>query len=432
MELTCETLHEICLEINSIKTISSNLTNMTSAFVSPFIDVGDVIIRQNLKLSQLRQQQQQNQSAERRNTIGAPVNIPRNRNFSIGNFTPVTGNNITPVIPMDNQMILNEHKKLDRSYSEPCDRTMNNNSNLNSQLPKQPAVNSSRYKTELCRPFEESGHCKYADKCQFAHGIHEMKQLQRHPKYKTELCRTFHSKGFCPYGPRCNFVHNDDVSKLNEKNNRVTAQAVTHQQQQQQHATQYFQHISPPGFSQSPPPMVQRPTSINFNSSYTGSLGSSADSSPPSSVGSESPSLSPVFFGEDAQLMNHGYLPMNNTLNFDNSTNGNVFNVMPELAHIDLTPLNIQTTTTDFLTQQFNALLNLNNQSNTSERLSAFDEWDSSLFTTQPPASPDSISGESIGSASSFSTSNTFSTCGSPMEAGKNFRLPVFNHISQD
>ncbi|KAM9840667.1 mRNA decay activator protein ZFP36L1b [Aulostomus maculatus] len=69
-------------------------------------------------------------------------------------------------------------------------------------------VNSSRYKTELCRPFEENGSCKYGDKCQFAHGMHELRSLSRHPKYKTELCRTFHTIGFCPYGPRCHFIHN--------------------------------------------------------------------------------------------------------------------------------------------------------------------------------------------------------------------------------
>ena len=71
-------------------------------------------------------------------------------------------------------------------------------------------TNSSRYKTELCRPFEENGTCKYGDKCQFAHGVHELRSLNRHPKYKTELCRTFHTIGFCPYGPRCHFVHKAD------------------------------------------------------------------------------------------------------------------------------------------------------------------------------------------------------------------------------
>lgn len=70
------------------------------------------------------------------------------------------------------------------------------------------AQNSSRYKTELCRPYEENGTCKYGEKCQFAHGLAELRTLTRHPKYKTEFCRTFHTTGFCPYGPRCHFIHN--------------------------------------------------------------------------------------------------------------------------------------------------------------------------------------------------------------------------------
>uniref|UniRef100_F6WNM4 mRNA decay activator protein ZFP36 n=1 Tax=Monodelphis domestica TaxID=13616 RepID=F6WNM4_MONDO len=72
----------------------------------------------------------------------------------------------------------------DRSFSEGGERLL--------PPQKQPGggqVNSSRYKTELCRPFEENGACKYGDKCQFAHGIHELRSLTRHPKYKTELCQ---------------------------------------------------------------------------------------------------------------------------------------------------------------------------------------------------------------------------------------------------
>ncbi|XP_067875243.1 mRNA decay activator protein ZFP36L1-like [Heterodontus francisci] len=67
---------------------------------------------------------------------------------------------------------------------------------------------SPRYKTELCRPFQENGVCRYGDKCQFAHGLGELRVLSRHPKYKTELCRTYHTSGFCPYGSRCHFIHN--------------------------------------------------------------------------------------------------------------------------------------------------------------------------------------------------------------------------------
>ncbi|XP_026514545.1 mRNA decay activator protein ZFP36L2-like [Terrapene carolina triunguis] len=75
------------------------------------------------------------------------------------------------------------------------------------------AAASSRYKTELCRTYEESGVCKYGAKCQFAHGAGELRGLSRHPKYKTELCRTFHTAGFCPYGSRCHFIHNAEEQR---------------------------------------------------------------------------------------------------------------------------------------------------------------------------------------------------------------------------
>lgn len=89
-----------------------------------------------------------------------------------------------------------------------------------------------RYKTELCRPFEEAGVCKYAEKCQFAHGAHELRNLQRHPKYKTEYCRTFHSVGFCPYGPRCHFVHNEEDAPISSGDD-VKADEIMPAQQQQ-------------------------------------------------------------------------------------------------------------------------------------------------------------------------------------------------------
>ncbi|XP_020343257.1 mRNA decay activator protein ZFP36L1a isoform X1 [Oncorhynchus kisutch] len=109
-----------------------------------------------------------------------------------------------------------ETRMRDRSFSETGERLLQKclgpasptSLGCNSQSQQQSQVNSSRYKTELCRPFEENGACKYGDKCQFAHGIHELRSLSRHPKYKTELCRTFHTIGFCPYGPRCHFIHN--------------------------------------------------------------------------------------------------------------------------------------------------------------------------------------------------------------------------------
>ncbi|XP_007491871.2 mRNA decay activator protein ZFP36 [Monodelphis domestica] len=69
------------------------------------------------------------------------------------------------------------------------------------------AASSSRYKTELCRTFSESGKCRYGSKCQFAHGPGELRPASRHPKYKTELCRKLLILGSCPYGSRCHFIH---------------------------------------------------------------------------------------------------------------------------------------------------------------------------------------------------------------------------------
>lgn len=94
-----------------------------------------------------------------------------------------------------------------------CSPNSRTSSQSQQQQQQQQQPNSSRYKTELCRPYEENGVCKYGDKCQFAHGNKELRTLQRHPKYKTELCRTFHTTGFCPYGPRCHFIHNSEESK---------------------------------------------------------------------------------------------------------------------------------------------------------------------------------------------------------------------------
>ena len=124
-------------------------------------------------------------------------------------------------------LTIQQNRLLDRSLSEHADNLMlssslssaASDSPLQSPTSAAQQLNSSRYKTEMCRPFEESGYCKYAEKCQFAHGAAEQRNLYRHPKYKTELCRTFHTTSFCPYGARCNFIHSEDEAKLNQINN---------------------------------------------------------------------------------------------------------------------------------------------------------------------------------------------------------------------
>ena len=63
------------------------------------------------------------------------------------------------------------------------------------------------FKTEICARWI-AGKCHWGDRCQFAHGAHELQQRPRHNKYKTALCKTFVATGGeCPYGQRCHFIH---------------------------------------------------------------------------------------------------------------------------------------------------------------------------------------------------------------------------------
>ncbi|KAM8858792.1 mRNA decay activator protein ZFP36L2 [Spinachia spinachia] len=142
----------------------------------------------------------------RRNSTSNLEAMSNGNKYSMGSYGSLKEN--TPGGHSSATALMNKENKFrDRAYSDNGDRAV-----LQQQQQQKPGsqINSTRYKTELCRPFEENGSCKYGEKCQFAHGYHELRSLSRHPKYKTEPCRTFHTIGFCPYGPRCHFIHNAD------------------------------------------------------------------------------------------------------------------------------------------------------------------------------------------------------------------------------
>ncbi|XP_041015134.1 zinc finger CCCH domain-containing protein 15-like [Juglans microcarpa x Juglans regia] len=67
--------------------------------------------------------------------------------------------------------------------------------------------NQGMFKTELCNKWQETGACPYANHCQFAHGVEELRPVLRHPRYKTEVCRMVLAGVSCPYGHRCHFRH---------------------------------------------------------------------------------------------------------------------------------------------------------------------------------------------------------------------------------
>ncbi|XP_030631140.1 mRNA decay activator protein ZFP36L2 isoform X2 [Chanos chanos] len=166
-------------------------------------------------------------------TVGVPLTTSNTNNkpYAPGFFRSISASHMDSVINSKFQVgghsdsgkesptpasMNKENKFRDRAFSDTGERSQQ----LQEMLQVKPGsqINSTRYKTELCRPFEENGSCKYGEKCQFAHGYHELRNLSRHPKYKTEPCRTFHTIGFCPYGPRCHFIHNADERRPTTNN----------------------------------------------------------------------------------------------------------------------------------------------------------------------------------------------------------------------
>ncbi|XP_070569431.1 mRNA decay activator protein ZFP36L1-like [Ptychodera flava] len=254
---------------------------MSTALVSAFYDVGDVLYKQASR-SQLRGD---------RKAVGTPIGTQR-RHSSNGTLTIGNGSNnktsTSLVSGLTESTLLNnkENRHRDRAFSE-SDGT---NSKRNQ-------INSSRYKTELCRPFEENGTCKYGDKCQFAHGIPEVRSLNRHPKYKTELCRTFHTVGFCPYGPRCHFIHSAEEKRTPQQNvqdnvnvrNMNTSMTRTIERPKTLFHSLSFSgtsstDMSPTGMPISPTSLTPPPAfypgdgiQLNFNTTTTNSLNNNAN-----------------------------------------------------------------------------------------------------------------------------------------------------------
>ncbi|XP_067901266.1 mRNA decay activator protein ZFP36L2 [Heterodontus francisci] len=260
---------------------------MSATLLSAFYDINDFLCNKNEK--SLNNYNNFNSMLDKK-AVGTPVTSFAPgflRRHSTSNLQALANNSSTkypsssfPNIKESNStaMLNKENKFRDRSFSESAERQQQQQQaplsplHLVQQQQKAAAgggqVNSTRYKTELCRPFEESGTCKYGDKCQFAHGMHELRSLTRHPKYKTELCRTFHTIGFCPYGPRCHFIHNAEERRQAPCNNNAI-NSFHHQQHSSnsQHQPRPKLHHSlsfsgfPSGSSGLESPLLESPTS---------------------------------------------------------------------------------------------------------------------------------------------------------------------------
>ena len=65
-----------------------------------------------------------------------------------------------------------------------------------------------KYKTELCKTFEEKKMCPYGNSCRFAHGKSDLLSAEEeNPKFRVKICNSFNNDGICMYGQRCHFKH---------------------------------------------------------------------------------------------------------------------------------------------------------------------------------------------------------------------------------
>ena len=113
---------------------------------------------------------------------------------------------------------------------------------MNNNALKGPA--NPRYKTMMCKNYNTEQGCQYGEKCQFAHGVEELRtyhgngtQPQAQPgmppqqqmqknimNYKIVKCKNFEKDGVCKYGSHCTFAHGDE--ELRSKVDPLTQQQM--------------------------------------------------------------------------------------------------------------------------------------------------------------------------------------------------------------
>ena len=103
------------------------------------------------------------------------------------------------------------------SFNKPLQSILDQNKLKNNLFPKVTSL-IYKYKSELCKNYEILGYCPYGDKCDYAHGIKELRGINNNNQnFRIKKCKSFFLNGFCPYGKRCQFSHKIFNNKMNEK-----------------------------------------------------------------------------------------------------------------------------------------------------------------------------------------------------------------------
>merc|ERR1712066_153301 len=130
--------------------------------------------------------------------------------------------------PMDNDDLSSQIRISSFIPQIPPTAWLNNGKNLTSNSNRSALQDCNpRFKTEICRNFKERNKCIYGDRCQFAHGRQELRDVVRNSKYKTKLCQKYWISGYCAYGPRCNFLHDEATAEELQELNQQGQMSVT-------------------------------------------------------------------------------------------------------------------------------------------------------------------------------------------------------------
>lgn len=358
----------------------------------------------------------------RRNSTSNVEAMNNGNKFSMGTYGSLKEN--TPSSNSSATALINKENKFrDRAYSENGERGV---------LQQKPGsqINSTRYKTELCRPFEENGSCKYGEKCQFAHGYHELRSLSRHPKYKTEPCRTFHTIGFCPYGPRCHFIHNADERRPAPPAN---ANVQTVEPRSARELCGYGQReVMPPqqlSYTQRDRPKLHHSLSFSGFSTHHGLesplLDSPTSRTPPPPTSASSCTSAHSYYNDD--VLSPNSVPCINS----------AFSFPGQDLKALLAPLTVHTSSSYANNHSAGAYYG-NVQSSVCppspptynmSHLQALRRLNESPVFDPPPSPPDSLSDRESYASGSLSSSGSLSGSESPsLDAGR--RLPIFSRLS--
>ena len=159
-------------------------------------------------------------------------------------------------------------------------------------LSQPPQTNPAKYKTMLCKHFSSTKGCSFGDKCQFAHGIIELRQPNRINEndgkkkgpilenYKIVKCKFWEKDHTCKYGSLCTFAHGNEELRTKSDN-------IAYAQNEQINNQMY--------------PMMQNPFLIGFDPNVMNNMN--------------------MINYPDPNIMNNMFLGMNNVNNMNVNPN---------------------------------------------------------------------------------------------------------------